>query len=195
MIDPETGEDQWNVLRLGTTRSPGVVKVTGPGLVIGWDVQNATGSAGAVTKRINAPAREFEAEFELTNEPDEYNINDFDRWAEFQALLESMVPDSKTTKALDVYHPDLARVRITAVTLRSIGLLQPDGRGGGKIKVQFIEHRPPKPVRTTASAKASAPKTAADKEIDQLTKDIGDKQAEWKNPNSPGVPITIGDSL
>lgn len=190
MIDPEFGEEQWNVLRVGAMRSPGVVRLAGPGRVIGWDIQNATGASGAVTRRINEPLREFEAEFELTNDPDEYGFTDYDRWQDFESYLLQMVASRTKPFARDVYHPDLARIGITSVTLKSIGMFAPDGKGGGKVKVQFIEHRPPKPLRPVASTK-----TEGDKKIDAATKELDGLQNEWKNLNSSGVPITIGSTL
>lgn len=191
MIDPEAGAEQWDVLRIGTMRSPGVVRLSGPGLVVGWDIQNASAQAGAVTKRINEPLKEFEAEFDLSNETDEYGFTDFDRWADFEAYIREMIASRTKSFARDVYHPDLARLQITSVTLKSIGMLQPDGKGGGKIQAKFIEHRPPKPMRSVASTK-----TEGDKKIDQATKDIADLQNEWKKlDGGGGQPITMGSAL
>lgn len=193
MIDPEYGEEQWNVLRfsdVGVVRSPGVVRLSGPGLQVGWDVQSASGTTGAVTRRINEPLKEFDAEFTITNEPDEYGVTDFDRWQEFEDYLKEMIASRSKTFARDVYHPDLARVGITSVTVKSIGLLNPDGKGGGTIKVGFMEFRPPKPLRPVASTK-----TAGDAKIDAATKEIDDLQNEWKKLNAPGVPVTVGGAL
>lgn len=190
MIDPETGASQWNVIIVGGKRSPGVARVSGPGLVIGWDIQNASGMTGAVTRRVAEPLKEFEVEFELSNEVDDLNVSDFDLWDEFEALLRSTVVNSKKPFALDVYHPDLARVGITAATLKSIGLLQLDGKGGGRIKVAMIEFRPPKPNKPVASTK-----TEGDKKIDAALKQIDELQNEWKNPDAPTKPIVVGDSL
>ncbi len=193
MIDPELGEEQWSVLRftdVGVIRSPGVVRVSGPGLVIGWDIQNASGASGAVTRRINEPLKEFEAEFELSNDQDEYGLSDFDRWDDFESYLREMVASRTKPFARDVYHPDLARVGITSVTLKSIGLLQPDGKGGGKIKVAFIEHRPPKPLRPVASTK-----TEGDKKIDAANKEIAELQKQWEKPSGGnGVPVSVGNA-
>lgn len=190
MIDPEHGAELWEVLRIGTMRSPGVARVSGPGLVVGWDIQNASAQSGAVTKRINEPLKEFEIEIDLSNEQDEYGFSDFDRWDEFQAYLEEMIAPGKKPFARDVYHPDLARVHITAATVKSIGMVALDGRGGGKVKVQFIEHRPPKPNRPVASTK-----TEGDKKIDAANAEIKALQDEYKKLDGGGVPITVGSTL
>lgn len=174
MIDPETGAAQWDKLIVAGRRSPGVVRLSGPGLVIGWDIQNATGFSGAVTRRINEPLKEFEAEIELSNEVDDLGVSDFDLWDEFEQLLRSTVVPGKKPFAVDVYHPDLARVGITAATLKSIGMLALDGKGGGRIKVAMIEHRPPKPNKPVASTK-----TEGDKKIDQANAELKALQEEW----------------
>lgn len=192
MIDPETGARQWNVLLLGGRTSPGVVKLSGDGLKIGWDIQQSTGMSGAITKRINEPLKEFDAEFDLSNELDDLNVSDFDLWDEFQALLKSTVLPGKKPFALPVYHPDLARVGITSVTLGGIGLMQLDGKGGGKIKVDMLEFRPPKPNKPVASTK-----TEGDKKIDAALKEIDELQKVWQQPDGvpPAKKNVVGDTL
>ena len=190
MIDPETGASQWNVIIVGGKRSPGVVRLDGPGLVIGWDIQNASGMTGAVTRRVAEPLKEFGAEFELSNEVDDLNVSDFDLWDEFESLLRSTVVTGKKPFALDVYHPDLARVGITAATIKSIGMLQLDGKGGGKIKVQFIEFRPPKPNKPVASTK-----TEGDKKIDAANAELKALQKEWESIDSNPPKTVVGAAL
>jgi hypothetical protein len=189
MIDPEFGAEQWDRLHLGSMHSPGVCRLSGPGLVYGWDIQNATAQAGAITKRVNEPLKEFSAEFELSNEPDEFGFTDFDRWDDFQSYLEPMANRQKPFPR-DVYHPDLARVHITAVTVKSIGMAAPDGKGGAKISVAFIEHRPPKPLKPIASTK-----TEGDKLIDEEVAKTKALQNEWKTLGSNPTPQSVGDTL
>lgn len=189
MIDPEFGASLWDVIRIGDMRSPGVATVTGPGLVIGWDIQNATAQSGAVTKRINEPLQKFEVEIDLSNEPDEYGFSDFDKLDDWDAYLKPMAAKAKPF-ARPVYYPSLAQVGVTAATLESIGLVAPDGKGGGKVKYSFIEFRPPKPNKPIASTK-----TEGDKKIDQATKDIDALQNEWKELGANPTPASIGESL
>ena len=175
MIDPATGAAQWDVLLIGGKVTPGVVTISGNDLGIGWDIQNATGMSGAITRRINEPLKKFDAEFELSNEQDENGVNDFERWDEIQVLLKSLVPPGKKPRAVDVFHPDLARNEITSATVANIGGCTLDGKGGGKIKVSFIEFRPPKPNKPVASTK-----TEGDKKIDAANAKIKALQDEWK---------------
>lgn len=190
MIDPELGDEQWSRLRFGALLSPGVCKVTTPGIVIGWDIQNASAQSGATTKRTNEPLKEASVEFDLSNENDEYGFNDFDRWDDFQAFLLSLVPASKKPVAAPVYHPELARVGITAVTVKSIGGIALDGKGGGKVTVSFIEFRPPKPIRPAAAPT----KTEGDKRIDAQNAEIKRLQQEHEKTDGGGV-FMIGDTL
>lgn len=175
MIDPASGATAWNKLVIGGQVSPGVVRLSGPGIQIGWDVQNATAMAGAITKRTQEPLKEFSAEFDLSDEQDDLGVSDFDLWDAFQQFLESLVTTGKKPRAADVYHPDLARCRITSATVKSIGMLVLDGKGGGRITVAFMEHRPPKPLKPVPSTK-----TEGDKKIDEATAEITKLQQEWK---------------
>ncbi len=193
MIDPQDGAEQWDTLRIGSTRSPGAMRLSGHDLKFGWDIQNATGSAGATTKRINEPLKEFDAEFDLSNDPDSFGITDFDNWDAFQALLESSVA-GKTPFAFDVYHPDLARNHITSVTVGSISGMALDGKGGGKIKVHFLEFRPPKPASSTAVKKGTAPKNEADRRIEDEIARTERLNTEWAHLNEPQV-SSLGSKL
>lgn len=182
MIDPSHGEVEWSRLLVAGKPSPGQVRLSGPGLVIGWDVKNADGQSGGSTTRTSEPIKEFEAEFDLTNEEDDFGFTDFDRWDDFEALLKSSIAGAKP-QALEVYHPDLARVGITAVVLRSIGMMTLDGTGGAKVTASFIEHRPPKPKPAAGASKTNTqaqPKTAGDKQIDAAIAEIEKLQKEWE---------------
>ena len=186
MIAPSAAPNQWDYLIVAGQRAPGVVRLSGPGLKIGWDIQSPTGMAGGITRRIGEPVKEFDAEFELSDERDPITgTTEFDDWDSFQTLLKSSAPPGGFTTfgvptgprphPLDVVHPDLARVGITSATIGQIGMMQLDGKGGGKITVHFLEYRPPKalpPVKLT--------KTAGDAKIDAASAELTALQTEWK---------------
>lgn len=185
MISPADGGETWDKIYLAKTLSPGVVRLSGPGLVIGWDIQSASGTSGGVTTRINAPIKEFDAEFYLTDEEDILGRSDFDEWDSFQKLLESSVAKKTrlttilgvgtwAAQALDVVHPDLARVQITAVTLKSIGMFVSDNKGGGKIVVKFLEYKPPKRFVSKQT------RTAGDDALDASVKNLKSALADNK---------------
>jgi hypothetical protein len=187
MISPSASPYRWNYLIVAGKRAPGLVTISGPGIVIGWDIQSPTGMAGGVTRRKGEPVKEFDAEFDLSDETDAEGKSDFTRWDSFQRALLASVPPAVNpllggptpTRGgkpypLDVSHPDLARNRITAATIGSIGHLVPDGKGGGKIKVHFIEYRPPKPIGAVKLTK-----TAGDAKLESQMKTIDALQKEY----------------
>jgi hypothetical protein len=150
---PYQFDEQYSALVLGTMRSPGKVTLSGHDREKAWDVKAAKGQAGASTTLNGDPVGQFDAEFELMSDgTDEAGLSDFDRWEDFQRLLESCVNGPKPT-ALPVYHPDLARNHFTEVTVKKIGGMVHDGRGGAKVKVSFLEYKPAKPK---PAAKAQA---------------------------------------
>lgn len=176
MMSPSDNDELWGRIRFGKAISPGQCRLSGPGLVIGWDIKSASGSFGGSTTRVSEPLKEFEAEFFLTDEEDDLNISDFDRWNDFQVVLLESCKRAKP-KAFDVYHPDLARVGITAAVVKSIGLVQLDEKGGGKIKVAFVEYKPIKKISYAQT------KTEGDKKIDKVSADIENELKRWERLN------------
>lgn len=176
MIPP--ADEIWNYMLVASKRSPGVVRLSGNDLKIGWDKQQPTATSGGWTKRINEPLKEFDAEFSLVDEPNALGRTDFDDWDPFEAMLKAAVAPKKKPYALDVSHPDLARVGITAVTVETVGGMVLDGKGGATCRVHFIEYRPPKPITAIALTK-----TAGDKLIEGDLAKIEKLQNEWKDLN------------
>lgn len=128
---------------LGTTLSPGTVKLSGHDRKDKWDIKDAKAQDGASTSLQGKPIGQFTATFYLADDggPGE---NDFDAWDSFQRLIESTTNGPKPV-ALSIYHPDLARNGFTSVVKASISGMMHDGRGGATVVVEFIEYRPPKP--------------------------------------------------
>jgi hypothetical protein len=159
---PYLYDEEYSAILLGVPglRSPGVVKLSGPDRNKNWDIQKAKGQSGASTKLNGDDIGQFEAEFFLAaDEVDEDGRDDFDRWEDFQRLVESTT-SGPSPVALPIYHPDLARNHFTAVTNGGIGGMVHDGQGGARIKVKFLEYKPPKP-KPAAKAKPKAAGAAA----------------------------------
>jgi hypothetical protein len=128
VIDPETGAEEWSTLLVAGKRSPGVVTLSGPGLEIGWDVKNAQGQGGATSDLTDEPLKKFTGTFQLSNEDDGFGISDFDRWDEFQELLESSSREGVGAGGLSpgprarAHHRHVAREdRATASTEKAAG--------------------------------------------------------------------------
>jgi hypothetical protein len=130
------------VLVIGTLTTPGSVVLSGHDRNEDWDVQAAKGSTGASSKLNGKPIARFSATFSLAGDGED-EVDDFEQWETCQRLLESTV-NGPTPTALPIYHPDLARQRITEASVESIGGLVYDGKGGATVTVKFIEYRPPK---------------------------------------------------
>lgn len=141
---------------LGTTRSPGVVTLSGHDRDKNWDVKKAKGKTGASMTLNGDDPIPFTASFYLADDgsnPGE--PTDFDQWDQFQRFIESTV-SLPIPFALPIYHPDLARNRITEVTCAGVGGMIHDGLGGATVKVKFIEYKPPKKkAAASPSAKPS----------------------------------------
>jgi len=142
MISPHNNEDGWNTITLAGRKSPGVVTLSGHAREVKWDVQEAAGTKGASMVMKTKPAGKFSADFYLADQ------DDFDAWDAFQALIESSVATDPPT-GLDVVHPDLQRNKFTSVVMGKIGEMRLDGKGGGRIKVDFQENLPKTEVPST----------------------------------------------
>ncbi len=151
MTLPYEIDDLLSAIVFGTTRSPGVVAISGHERAKKWDVQSAKGSTGATTKLNGDDPAQFTCTFSLAGDGDD-EVDDFAQWDRFQKLIESTTNGAKPF-ALPIYHPDLARQRITEATCASVGPLTHDGRGGATVVVKFLEFKPPK-IKPTAKASA-----------------------------------------
>lgn len=143
----DDGDDLYAAITLNGVRSPGRVVLSGHERVVGWDVQNAKGQAGATTARTGEPIGKFTATFHLCKDPYD-GIDEFDHWERYRGLIEVSYNGAKPI-ALEVYHPDLAANGFTAVVCSRIGPMLYDGKGGASVSVDFLEYRPPKPRAST----------------------------------------------
>lgn len=149
---PHTHPELYRSIILGGTASPGVVTLSNCDRKHNWDVQTPKGQTGAVTVNRGPANGSFTATFYLADDVDVTG------WDTFSALIASTVEGPKP-KALSVYHPDLARNKITDVVCESLGILNHDGKGGASVTVKFLEFRPPKP-KPAAKAAAGVPAKA-----------------------------------
>lgn len=165
MIPPSYAWPAWNKLLVCGVPSPGVVRLSGHVRTIGWDVKDASGQDGGTTTRKGKSVGKFTAEFELSDDP---MATDFAEWDSFEALLMTSISGTEP-EAMEVIHPDLQRNGFSAVVLAQIGEMIPDGTGGARIKVDFIEYAPPKPKATGAAGKPKGT-TETDPRVDEAEK-------------------------
>lgn len=155
--NPIDNQDLYDAIVVEGKRSPGVATLSGHDREFGWDVKKAQGQAGAAITRTSEDLAEFTVKFDLTDR------DDFNAWPAFQKHLEQSVTRAQTTKALAIYHPDLARNRITSVVVKKIGGIVHDDKGGQSVTVAFIEYAPPK-------KKKPAGPDPNQKELDEIAK-------------------------
>lgn len=149
---PHTHPELYRSIILGGQASPGVATLSNCDRKHDWDVQKPKGQTGAVTVNRGPANGGFTATFYLADETDVAG------WDTFAALIASTV-EGTTPKALPVYHPDLARNKITDVVCESLGILNHDGKGGATVTVKFLEFRPPKPKPAKKAAAQRQGKT------------------------------------
>lgn len=171
--DPEV----WDVAVIAQVEVPGLSKIKGASRKFKWDEKEGPGASGAThTYRGDRPAH-FSLIVHLW-EPEH-----FDEWADLAPLL---VPDPKRgIRALDIYHPALESLGISAVVVEELGQPENDGKGLWTIEVKLSEYKPaPKATasgtpsgaasgkgKTGANGSANAPptaKTEQEKEIERL---------------------------
>lgn len=144
VINPLDHESAYDVLVVAGKRSPGKVTLSGHDRSFDWDVKKVQGQKGASTTFQGDTPTEFTATFELVRD-ESLGVDDLEEWPAFQGLIESAIA-GPTPKALDIYHPDLVRNRITTVVPKKIGGAVHDGMGGQMVTITFLEFRPPKPA-------------------------------------------------
>jgi hypothetical protein len=141
-LNPIDHPDQYDAIVLADQRSPGVCKLGGPMLDHGWEKQEAKGSGGGETIQNGAKLVEFTCELYLWRDE---KVDHFARWVEWRPLLRRPVQKG-AAKALDIYHPQLAELGVTSVVCSKEGSLEPDGAGGAKVKLTFLQYAPAKPT-------------------------------------------------
>lgn len=177
-LNPINFPELFNKIILGTTKSPGIVTLSGHDREIDWDIKMGPGTSGATTTLKAEKPAEITATFKLFLDPTT-GQDDFEAWPAFHGLIDSTVSGPKA-KALDIYHPDLARNYITSVVKKSVGGMTYDGKGGATIVVKFLEYKPPKPKPVTpigSLVKKPDPDAARLAELEKLTKQ--DQATPW----------------
>jgi hypothetical protein len=145
---------------LAGIESPGHCTIDGAALTNRWEEKEGDGQDGDSTTLKGRKNAHFTVTFELWDEP----TKGVDHFATWDSIFLPLLKNSTSTtplSALDIYHPDLARLGISAVQVEEIGQLKHDGQGGATCSVKFLEFRPPKPKSgTPGGSKAGGGGTA-----------------------------------
>lgn len=138
-----TTED-WDILRLGGQRIPGVAKVKGK-LGSGLDVKKPKGGKKATIKDDGDPPGELEVELDMSHE-------DVVAFAEIVPSLRAVTKNG-ARDPLKVEHPEAYLWGINNVTVGDIDSDHPETGGRKKISFKLIEWAPA-PTAVKASKKA-----------------------------------------
>lgn len=152
VISPFATPELYDKYLLAGVRSPGVVAFTGHDRAENWDIKDAAGNAGAVSARKGNAPIEFTATHSLVIDPIA-GVDQEAEWDEFAKIIEGTISGA-TPKAVDIFHPDLARVGIKSVVKKRIGGFVRDGLGGVTVVVAYLEYKPPV-AKTVTGAKGS----------------------------------------
>ena len=153
--NPIDNEDLYDSVILAGVASPGKVTLSGHDRKVDWDVKAGPNIEGATVTLKTVKPIEFTATFYLVKDVAQ-GIDDFAKWPAFLAVINSSVQGG--TKALDIYHPDLASNDIKSVVKGTVGGTVHDGKGGQTIVVKFQEYKSPKAKSgTPAGSKTGAP--------------------------------------
>lgn len=150
-MNPFNNPELYEKIVISGLPSPGTCTLTGWKRSVDWDVKQGGGIDGASTTRKGKAPASGTVSLYLVDFPG--LPSQLEQWRRFSALLQEAQDKGK---ALDVYHPDLADLKVTDVVVTEIGQLEHDGKGGQHVSFGLMEYRPPKP-KPAAKPKAGSP--------------------------------------
>jgi len=161
--------NQWNPIDLPVDRcflggygTPGLLEVSGAGLLNKWDELAGVAMTGAILRYMGRRPSRFTLRFKLlTGEH-------WQQWAEIRPVL-TRPPINKNNTALDVDHPVLNEVGITHLVVEELSAPEQVEDGVWQIEVKCIEWRrfgmvPATPI----DAAAATPFDPREAQIQQL---------------------------
>ena len=132
--------------------SPGRCIIKGASSPRKWNVNDGFGQTGASVVFGGEKLSSFEIELQFW-EPEH-----LDEWQDFKSLCEKP-PTGTIPKALDIYHPILADLKITSVVVEDRTQLDLiDETGLWSTTIKFIQYKKPRPI--LAKPVASIPNAA-----------------------------------
>lgn len=174
MPNPIDNPELYDVFVLAGQEAPGLSEVTGAAFPHGWEERKGQGMDGATLARIGAKLVEFKVVVYL------WESDHFEAWDVWSVPL---YKEGDQDVPYDVYHPDLAAVRVSEAVILNVSQRElVDERGLYKYTIDMKKKRFPKPTYGIAkSTKTVAGKqyqqtaqSASDAKIQQLMKQLQD---------------------
>lgn len=172
--NPLVTPEAWDVLIVAGEYTPGLAKVTAS-RVHKWDEKKGKGGAGSTLTYAGHDLAEGTIEIRMWEE-EQYN--------EFEAKAPAWLPDPKTPKALDVYHPQLELLKIKSIVIKKLGGVVVSSDGLMTVTIDFLEYAPPKPAGGTPKGSVAHRKPGDDppNATSELEKRFGELFDEAKKP-------------
>ncbi len=181
-LDPINNPQDWDVIYVAQTPSPGVCKLGEWKRAFEWDVKKGKGTLGATVTFVGRPPAKGSITFYL------WLPEHFSDWKTFRDLLK-FDPTKQTVQAIDMFHPSLGDIGIHSVVTESIGNIVHEGQQLYSITVEFLEYfAPPKaaavgtPTGSTSTTATGAPGSPPDPVADAQQKEIGQLLAKATQP-------------
>lgn len=160
-VSPFLYPQEWDTILVGGeggTPSPGICEIAGAKPKNEWDVKRGKGAQGAqYTYNGLEPAR-FTATFTLWRSPGitgPSDPDDYEDWLAFVALLK-YDPTRKDIQAVDIYHPALDDVGISAVIVEGISSWVHKGGLKFEATIDFIQYAPAPQTNASAAPSGAA---------------------------------------
>jgi hypothetical protein len=163
--DPVTTPVDYVVL--AGRRSPGIAEVSGAYDDRDLLVQQQPFTTGSRIVYRRRKLAEFTVRITLYDASDHA---DFDEWRKVVDTRPTSSTEGSMLAGLDIWHPLLVQIGVSACVVRRVSQLIPGGSGEWSCEISFVEYVPePRPTLATVEAVTSSPGDPVDAKIDQDT--------------------------
>lgn len=138
LLDPIKNPQWWDVVNVAGVVSPAVCEVGEFTKGNEWDVKKGKGSNGATLTFVQRKPAKGKIKFYL------WTSQHFVQWSTFYAVWK-YDPTKKKTQAVDVFHPSLAAIELSAFVTEEITNIIHEGNGKYSMTVSLLEYFPPPP--------------------------------------------------
>ena len=150
---------------LAGKKSPGIAEIDRASSLRTWDERRGYGLSGATTIFRGVRLAHFIVRLRL------YTAVDFASWAEF-AVLVQRPPTGERPRQLEIWHPILEDLGITAVGVEELGQPVQTRDGEWTIEIKFIEYRKLQPALSRPEGAQAAPVDPVDRRIEELAAQV-----------------------
>lgn len=191
VINPFDNPTAYDKITLAGVDSPGIARIGDVKRNWEWDVKAGRGASGGVTTFVGRKPAQFSVRFEAWLREHFIAWKTFIQLFKYDAKLIRVNLDTggvSGIKAVNIYHPALSDLDITACTTESIGGWVHEGKGLWVRNVEFLEYLPPPPlpaISTPAGATDVDPAFPVDPKIAELSNQLAKQDAQIAANGNP----------